>query len=204
MTRTKDFDEQQVLTAAADTFTRLGYHATSFSTLTDALGVGKQSLYNAFGDKASLYLKALEHAASTSAVGQALMQPGLSGLQRIKDFLSVVTRECADPHHPGCMVSHGLLAQAAEAQATAALQSKWSITHELLRATIEDGQRDGSIASNRRSAELAHALMVTMAGLRVLSKAGGTTKHAQAALQSVVELSLEMLQRPMPEPPPRR
>src|SRR5262245_45794190 len=60
MPRPKSFDEDAVLDRAAQLFQQCGYEATSLADLEAHLGLGRQSLYNAFGDKQSLFLKALE------------------------------------------------------------------------------------------------------------------------------------------------
>jgi TetR/AcrR family transcriptional regulator, transcriptional repressor for nem operon len=193
MARTKDFSENEVLGKAADVFTRLGYSATSLSTLTQELGVAKQSLYNAFGDKESLYLQALECAAEGSTLRRALMPSEKNGLQRLQAFFELIISECANPNHPGCMLSVGILEQPQESAIASELQRKWQGTQELLRSAIEDGQRDGSIASQRRSAELAQALMATMAGLRVMRKAVADPNALQSALRHVAEINLNML-----------
>ena len=54
------FDEDEVVAAARDEFWERGYAATSVDDLTAATGLGKGSLYGAFGDKHSLYLRALD------------------------------------------------------------------------------------------------------------------------------------------------
>jgi TetR/AcrR family transcriptional regulator, transcriptional repressor for nem operon len=66
--RTRGFDETTVLSAAADTFVRGGYEATSIDDLVTALGVHRGSLYNAFGSKRQLFLQALRHQVETTLV----------------------------------------------------------------------------------------------------------------------------------------
>jgi TetR/AcrR family transcriptional regulator, transcriptional repressor for nem operon len=60
MGRNRGFDETLVLRAAADTFVRGGYEATSIDDLVTALGVHRGSLYNAFGSKRGLFLTTLD------------------------------------------------------------------------------------------------------------------------------------------------
>src|SRR5262249_46392825 len=54
-----EFDREQVLDAALQTFWRKGYEATSLTDLLRATGLARQSLYNAFGDKRALFLACL-------------------------------------------------------------------------------------------------------------------------------------------------
>jgi TetR/AcrR family transcriptional regulator, transcriptional repressor for nem operon len=195
MPREKEFSTHDVLAKAAEVFTRYGYAGTSLATLTQELGVAKQSLYNAFGDKEALYLQSLQQMAANNPSGRALADSTLSGRERIARFFNVVVLECNDPHHPGCMVSNGLLEVSGDTLVARELQAKWAASAEMLRSAVEDGQRDGSIKSKLRSAELAQALMVAMSGLRVLAKAHADPATKPQVLQRSLELSLSVLDR---------
>ncbi|MER6876072.1 TetR/AcrR family transcriptional regulator, partial [Amycolatopsis sp. NPDC000673] len=59
MARPRTFDEKQVLNAVRDQFWDAGYAATSLEDLMRVSGLGKGSLYAAFGDKRQLFLRAL-------------------------------------------------------------------------------------------------------------------------------------------------
>lgn len=61
MARPRTFDPNDVLLAARQIFWRKGYQSTSLDDITEATGLTKPSLYAAFGDKASLFLKVLDH-----------------------------------------------------------------------------------------------------------------------------------------------
>ena len=60
MPRPRNFDEDTVVAAARDRFWGGGYAATSVDDLTAATGLGKGSLYGAFGDKHGLFVRALD------------------------------------------------------------------------------------------------------------------------------------------------
>lgn len=57
--RPREFDESEVLLRALGAFWLNGYEATSLSDLVEATGLAKGSLYQAFGDKRSLFLQSL-------------------------------------------------------------------------------------------------------------------------------------------------
>src|SRR5215470_19573775 len=59
MARPRQFDTDKALDRTMRVFWEHGYHATSVEDLMKAAGVQKQSLYGAFGDKRSLFLKCL-------------------------------------------------------------------------------------------------------------------------------------------------
>jgi len=57
--RPREFDEEQVLDAAMKAFWAHGYEATSLADLVSVTGLHKGSLYQAFGDKHSLFIQTL-------------------------------------------------------------------------------------------------------------------------------------------------
>jgi AcrR family transcriptional regulator len=60
MARPKEFDQQRALDGAISIFSQKGFAATSTDDLMRAMDVGRQSMYDTFGDKRALFLKALE------------------------------------------------------------------------------------------------------------------------------------------------
>jgi TetR/AcrR family transcriptional repressor of nem operon len=55
----REFDRELALEYATRVFWAKGFAATSTDDLIEAMGIGRQGLYNAFGDKRALYLEAL-------------------------------------------------------------------------------------------------------------------------------------------------
>jgi len=58
--RPREFDEDEVLLAAAHAFWKRGYHATSIDDLCAATGLLRGSLYGAYGDKHGIFRAALD------------------------------------------------------------------------------------------------------------------------------------------------
>jgi AcrR family transcriptional regulator len=58
--RPRAYDPQAALQRATDAFWRSGYASTSLDEISAATGMNRPSLYAAFGDKHTLYLKALD------------------------------------------------------------------------------------------------------------------------------------------------
>src|SRR4029077_10347880 len=76
MARPREFDRELALARATGIFWAQGYCSTSTEELLAAMGIGRQSLYNAFGDKRALYLEAVERYQRATTSGH---------LQRLKD-----------------------------------------------------------------------------------------------------------------------
>src|ERR1700738_3636772 len=69
MARPRKFDETDVVAAARDEFWTRGYAATSVDDLTNVTGLGKGSLYGAFGDKHGLFLRAPNDYTGSALIG---------------------------------------------------------------------------------------------------------------------------------------
>ena len=191
MAREKQFSEAQVLDEVADLFTSHGYQGTSLAMLLDATGLGKQSLYNCFGDKRALYLKALDCSTARYQAVQAQMQAAATGRAALKCFFDHVVGKCdsAAASDKNCVLASGLLEAVDDALIVQTLCAKWAASHELLRSAVERGQKDGSLRNPAPSAALADLLLALMAGLRVNARAG----FGAARLQRTVDLALAVL-----------
>jgi TetR/AcrR family transcriptional regulator, transcriptional repressor for nem operon len=158
MNRPRRFDIDSLRKCVTGVFASHGYHGTSMSMLTDASGLGKQSLYNALGDKQAAYLQAIEFATERNAV---------------QHFFNQVLAHCSgdDAAQNSCILTSGLM-EGVEAEAIAAkLQAKWHELCMVLQASIERGQHDGSIRSDVPSSALCAVLVTLCAGLRVSARA---------------------------------
>jgi TetR/AcrR family transcriptional regulator, transcriptional repressor for nem operon len=60
MARPKEFGQEKALRKAIRLFSQQGFAATSTDDLMRVMEVGRQSMYDTFGDKRALFLKALE------------------------------------------------------------------------------------------------------------------------------------------------
>src|SRR6202163_2274511 len=103
--RPRSFDVDKALEAATLVFWRKGYEGTSLSDLTRAMGINRPSLYAAFGDKETLFRKALDRYVEGPGayVREALKQPTARAVtqQLLRGAADLLT----DPHHPsGCLM----------------------------------------------------------------------------------------------------
>src|ERR1700693_4126605 len=108
--RPRSFDLDQALDRALQVFWRKGYEGTSLADLTGAIGINRPSLYAAFGDKETLFRKALDRYAEGPAayVREALKQPTARAVT--EQLLRGTTDLLTDTHHPsGCLVVQSAL-----------------------------------------------------------------------------------------------
>jgi TetR/AcrR family transcriptional repressor of nem operon len=192
MARPRTFDEQEVVAAARDEFWERGYAATSVDDLTAATGLGKGSLYGAFGDKHSLYLRALDDYISSSLddVRASLREPSLSAYERLAGHLRAQAKALvADKSRRGCLMAKS----AAELGATDGevenkVQRAYATWRDELVACINEAQRDGTVDPKQNPQALASTLLAFMRGQEALHKGGARPAQLKAAADEMVSL----------------
>ena len=95
MGRPRKFDREEALDEATRAFWKHGYEATSTNDLLDAMGIGRQSLYNSFGDKKTIFLEVLRRYRRGSDHYRADLRAG--GRDAIKAHLYSTAEELASP-----------------------------------------------------------------------------------------------------------
>lgn len=186
------FDEGDVVVAARDEFWNRGYTATSVDNLTAATGLGRGSLYGAFGDKHGLFLRALDDyiSAAIEIVRSQLRDPAYSAYDRIAHHIRGQAKAIgADTGLRGCMMAKS----AAELGATdedveQRVERAYTVWRDELAACIREAQRDGSIDAQQNPRVLATTLLAFMRGQEALHKGGFKAGQLKAAANAMVAL----------------
>ena len=192
MARPRTFDEHEVVAAARDEFWERGYAATSVDDLTAATGLGRGSLYGAFGDKHTLYLRALDDyiASSLDEVRASLRNPERSAYERLAGHIRLQAKALvADKDRRGCLMAKS----AAELGATDdAVEKKVEVAYTTWRdelvACIKEAQREGTVDARQNPQALAGTLLAFMRGQEALHKGGAKPAQLKAAADEMVSL----------------
>ena len=192
MARPRKFDEADVLAAARDEFWSRGYAATSVEDLSAATGLGKGSLYGAFGDKHTLFLRALDFYCTTAidGVGTQLRAPDRNAYDRLtRHIRKQAAAVAADKERRGCMMSKSAaeLGTSDEAAARIIERSLATWRSELVDC-IKAAQREGSIDRKQNPQALATMLLGFLRGLEALWKGGAKPAQIKAAAEEIIAL----------------
>ncbi len=105
MARAKEFEREVVLERAMEFFWEQGYEAASMRDLLEAMEIGRQSLYDTFGDKHSLFLASLEHyyEMGVASVLVQLSAPD-GGLAAIEEYFDGMARCMATKPYRSCLL----------------------------------------------------------------------------------------------------
>ncbi len=185
MPRKKEFDVDTVLNSAMEAFWARGYEATSLNDLLDCTQIQRGSLYNAFGDKHTLFLETLRrydavYRQTEVAKRMKMASPRQAILDLFQDVVTVVVEHGA---RNGCFLINTALELSPHNPEVAEVVRK-ALTHmeqKFFRKMIEKGRAMGEIAKSAMPAPTARALLSLLIGLIVLSR----SRPEKPLLQSI-------------------
>ncbi|MEM7152334.1 MAG: TetR/AcrR family transcriptional regulator [Myxococcota bacterium] len=187
MVRPKNFDPEQALQRALHVFWNNGYRSTSLSELETALGIGRKSLYDTFGSKRELFLKALD---AYATIRPPVENPGAGWEEIVESFGGGGPY---DPEHRSCFFVNTIIELGLEDDPDVLTRIEHHVTS--LREGFERALRK-AIAEGRvpeQDPELtANYLCTALQGLSVMSR-GGTSPEQ---LRSIAQRTLDAIQHP--------
>ncbi|WP_233838171.1 TetR/AcrR family transcriptional regulator [Paraburkholderia sp. ZP32-5] len=173
MGRPRQFDEISVLEAACGAFWARGYEATSTRDLVKATGLTQPSLYNAFGDKRGLFLRALDYYLDTTLRDRIARAEGsyTPGAAITAFFAETVQRALDDDAQRGClMVNSALEAAPGDSELKAAITAELTQIRDFFLRCVEGGKNSGEITTQIAATDVAQHLLAVLLGLRVLAR----------------------------------
>jgi TetR/AcrR family transcriptional repressor of nem operon len=180
------------LDSATELFWRYGYAGTSLEQIDEATGLGRGSLYNAFGDKRSLFLACLDHyGAREIGAAIAMLSGSGSAAQKVCTlFASAVDTVRLAGDRRGCLLCNAAIEVAphdttVEARVVKHLGSLRAAFYHILK--VEQGVR-----ANRVAAGLADQLTAEYLGLLVMAKGGFSVTHLKRIAEGACALVREI------------
>jgi TetR/AcrR family transcriptional regulator, transcriptional repressor for nem operon len=195
MARPREFDEEEVLEAAGDVFWARGFEATSTRELVAQTGLTPSSLYAAFGDKRTLFRRALEqYLARSLRERMARLEATMPPAQAITGFFrEVIERSVDDRLQRGCMlVNSALESSPADAEFQDAVARELAVIERFFHRCFVAGQKAGEIPSRHSADDAAKLLYAVLLGVRVLAR----VKPERALLTAAVRQALALLDLP--------
>jgi TetR/AcrR family transcriptional repressor of nem operon len=187
MARPREFDTDAALDGAIDVFGEHGFEGSSAQMLVDAMGIGRQSLYAAFGDKWQLYCAAVRrYGMGECAAHFNALRSGARGIDGIDAMLRRVV-ETADQPCLGVGSTYEFGASRPELEEIHMLLGK-SLRAAIM-ARVRDAQREGDVAPGLDAEATADFLIANIAGIRVAGR-GGADHAALASLAKMAQRAL--------------
>jgi TetR/AcrR family transcriptional repressor of nem operon len=189
MPRPRSFDEERVVDRAMELFWTKGYEATSVSDLSGALSLHPGSLYRTFGDKHTLFLRALARYRDSQA--RALAPTLLAGgpvLPRIRAVLVGFIELAAEQEKPrGCLAANtvGELLPGDNDVAQAVMDVLSDVEDGFLQG-LRAAVRQGEIAGTLDLRAWAATLVLLVQGLQVVAKVDPDPRRLERAVDAVL------------------
>ena len=174
MARPKEFDEDGALRNAIRLFSQQGFAATSTEDLMRAMDVGRQSMYDTFGDKRALFLRALEMYVTESvhAVRAELEKPG-SALSAIQNALVTFAERNDLSSAEGCMGLNAISEFGQrDSEVTRITRKAAQVQRQALMLTLARAKTESKLDADADLESMADFFESTLAGIRMAAKAG--------------------------------
>ena len=188
----KSFDEEVALEGAMHVFWGKGYEAASITDLIKGTGVNRGSLYNAFGGKRLLFIKALlKYDRSSRQAKLAQLEALDDPKQAINQFFDGTVADAAkDQDRKGCFLINTSLELASHDEEVSQIVLKGLRELEaFFRRCIEVGQARGEIPKQIKPEAVAKTLVALLVAIRVLSRG----VYTEAALQTIADEAKQLI-----------
>src|SRR5271155_3261328 len=192
MARPREFNEEIALGAAIECFWRHGYEATSVRDLAAAMGISGPSLYNAFGGKRALFVKALESYLDQSAWAMIKrLEESLPPKEAIRRFIEeIIEHSVSDRERRGCFLINSALEVAPHDRKLGAfVADRFAEIEAFFYRSIKAAQAEGAIPRDRSAKDLARLLLGVLLGIRVLAR----SRPERALLEGVARPAFALL-----------
>ncbi|MCD7097332.1 TetR/AcrR family transcriptional regulator [Stenotrophomonas sp. MMGLT7] len=172
--RPKEYDGTAVIDAAMDVFWTNGYEASSTQALCERTGLGRGSLYHAFGSKQNLYEQALRRYQELGLEAQtAILEGPGSARERLRALLQWgVDGDLEPAKRRSCMALFSVMERSSKDPVIDRINRAYvnrleaAVCH-----VIAVGQRNGELSGDRPALEMARAFLASYYGLRILGQA---------------------------------
>ena len=188
--RPRTFSKEDALDQALEVFWRKGYEGASICDLTAAMGINPPSLYAAFGNKESLFRRALDRYAETKGafVRAALAAP--KARDGIAALLRGTAQSLADKSSPaGCLLVQGIAGAGDHAQCIREeLSARRAANQKAICERLQRAQSEGELPADADPAELARYVSTVTQGMAIQAAAGASAKE----LERVADMAMRV------------
>ncbi len=171
--RPRSFDETAALAKAIHVFWLKGYDGVTIDDLVAGMGVGRPSLYSIFGDKRTIFLRALHAYAEMKGAGTAA---ALLAPQRLRDSIAsflryAVTTATEEGSASGCLLMC-VAPLVDDAEVRQFIQDAAAGAVALVERRFKDGISAGEIPADFPVAERASQVLDLARGLTMRAQMG--------------------------------
>ena len=169
--RPRSFNEAETLSRVMEVFWRQGFDGTSMADILAATGLHKGSVYQAFGDKHSLFVRALKaYIDNMAADMKRLADQAESGIEALRavTYYHIDHGVNADGVNTGCLALNTLVETAQDdPDVMAVLEAAYAMRGRLMGEAIARAQAEGDLRNDWSTERLVHLIATAEAGVLV-------------------------------------
>jgi AcrR family transcriptional regulator len=185
--RPKSFCEKQALTAAMLVFAKKGYEGASTADLVSAMGISRPSMYDTYGSKEELYVRAMEAFNDARKAGVVECLNSMPARESIAQLLRDCVRKFTDTSHGVCFVTQAPLSSEEVSNGTRKLMARRRAeVEEAIMHRLEQAIRDGELPPGTVAADYAAYYAVIIQGIALQAQHGGSPER----LMNVVDVAM--------------
>ena len=191
MARHKEFDRDTALKAAITVFAEHGYEGTSTDALLSAMKISRQSMYDTFGDKRSLYLAALDRY-NTDSVSQLVadLRRDTTPLEALEETLIAFASRPETEAGRGCLgVSAVCEFGRTDSEISDLTDQASRRLSSAVKTILEEGKKRGEVADEVDTTDAVQFLGSTLSGMKVSARNGASPE----ALRGIARLAIRSL-----------
>lgn len=188
--RPRSFDMDAAVERAMGVFWSRGYHATALPDLLRATRLSRGSLYAAFGDKHSLFLRALDRYIADALIRMGgEFDPGRDPVDGLRAYLAgYVERTSGAKGRRGCLlVATAMELAGRDADVGRRIAGFFDAMEIKVREALSRAKRAGRLADGVEPASAARILVCFVEGLRVVGKTEPARTTSQATADALID-----------------
>ncbi len=189
----KQFEPEIALERAMEVFWARGYEAASLAELLAHMGISRKSMYDTFGNKQALFLKALEQYAQTvlRSIREQLLSSG-SPLRNIEQYLLMLQKTHGKSGSKGCLLGTCTADfDTSDAEIAPILRGYYTRLENIYEEAISQAQAAGELSTQASPRDLARMLVCTTQGMALV----GRVLDSETIPQSVVLMTIAALKK---------
>jgi AcrR family transcriptional regulator len=187
MARPKEFDVDSAVAAAAAIFREHGFEGTSAQMLVNAMGIGRQSLYDTFEDKWGIYRAALSQYCQNESRAHRDM---LVSCDRAIDAIRAMLNRVVDEASQGCLGLGSIVEFGCSQPDLVEIRNTYGryLNQAVMEALIK-AKAQGDVDSELELEHLATFLLSAISSMRIAARSGASPEHVAA----IAELTMRAL-----------
>ncbi len=189
----KQFDPEIALDKAMQLFWAKGYAATGLNELLETMEIGRKSLYDTFGNKRALYIKALDRYSQTivSDIYRRLNDPGRPALENVRAVMRDIAAINSEPMSPGCLLGVSMAQfRTDDAEMAGVLRKHMQGVERAYFEAFAKAQAEGELKPTTNVRNLARLFMSAHQGLVLI----GRVTKTQEVPRGIVDGALAVLE----------